>query len=192
MLRVILIKFVKIFLQGPRVITFRLLSTLRPEDGKPKRVQPIWFHGKGSIRFGRENSFGTFLSPFYLSSYAYMEARDSSSTISFGDNVHVNNNFSCISYGSSIEIGDDVLIGVDCQIYNSDFHDLNPKSRFGGSAKSSPVVIEDNVFVGSRVTILKGVTIGKGSVIAAGSVVSADIPPNSIAGGVPAKVIATV
>ena len=52
-----------------------------------------------------------------------------------------------------------------------------------------PVLIEDDVWVGANVTILKGVTIGRGSVIAAGAVVSKSIPPYSIAGGVPAKVI---
>lgn len=53
----------------------------------------------------------------------------------------------------------------------------------------APVVIEDDVWCGANVTILKGVTIGRGSVIAAGSVVTRSIPPYSIAGGVPARVI---
>ena len=52
-----------------------------------------------------------------------------------------------------------------------------------------PVVIEDDVWVGSRVIILKGVTIGRGSVIAAGSVVTRSIPPYSICAGVPARVL---
>ena len=53
----------------------------------------------------------------------------------------------------------------------------------------APVVIEDDVWCGANVTILKGVTIGRGSVIAAGAVVTRSIPPYSIAGGVPAKVL---
>lgn len=53
----------------------------------------------------------------------------------------------------------------------------------------APVVIGDDVWCGANVTILKGVTIGRGSVIAAGAVVTRSIPPYSIAGGVPAKVI---
>lgn len=52
-----------------------------------------------------------------------------------------------------------------------------------------PVIIEDDVWVGANVTILKGVTIGRGSVIAAGAVVTRSIPPYSIAAGVPAKVL---
>ena len=52
-----------------------------------------------------------------------------------------------------------------------------------------PVVIEDDVWTGANVTILKGVTIGRGSVIAAGAVVTKSFPPYSIIGGVPAKLI---
>ncbi|MBR1464054.1 MAG: acyltransferase [Prevotella sp.] len=52
-----------------------------------------------------------------------------------------------------------------------------------------PVVIEDDVWCGANVTILKGVTIGRGSVIAAGAVVTHSIPPYSIAGGIPAREI---
>jgi acetyltransferase-like isoleucine patch superfamily enzyme len=53
----------------------------------------------------------------------------------------------------------------------------------------SPVYIEDNVWIGSNCTIGKGVTIGTGSIIAANSFVNKSIPANSIAGGVPAKII---
>jgi len=52
-----------------------------------------------------------------------------------------------------------------------------------------PVVIEDDVWTGANITILKGVTIGRGSVIAAGAVVTKSCPPYSIIGGVPAKVL---
>ena len=53
----------------------------------------------------------------------------------------------------------------------------------------APVIIEDDVWTGANVTILKGVTIGRGSVIAAGAVVTKSFPPYSIIGGVPAKLI---
>lgn len=62
---------------------------------------------------------------------------------------------------------------------HSDYHDT----------KSGDVTIEDHVWIASRVIILPGVTIGRGAVIAAGAVVSRNIPPNCIAGGIPAKVI---
>ncbi|GAC23344.1 galactoside O-acetyltransferase [Paraglaciecola mesophila KMM 241] len=54
---------------------------------------------------------------------------------------------------------------------------------------TAPVIIKDNVWIGYGVTILKGVEIGEGSIVAAGSVVTKNIPPYSIAGGIPSKVI---
>ena len=52
-----------------------------------------------------------------------------------------------------------------------------------------PIVIEDGVWCGANVTILKGVTIGKDSIVAAGAVVTKSFPPYSIIGGVPAKLL---
>lgn len=66
--------------------------------------------------------------------------------------------------------------------YIIDSHEKLPEN-------DSPVIIEDDVWTGANITILKGVTIGKGSVIAAGAVVNKSCPPYSIIGGVPAKVL---
>ncbi len=85
-----------------------------------------------------------------------------------------------------VQIGDNVRIAPYTVILDSDFHDI--KDHFSKGAVM-PVIIEDNVWIATRSTILKGVRIGKGSVIAAGSVVTKDIPPNCVAAGVPAKVI---
>ena len=53
--------------------------------------------------------------------------------------------------------------------------------------KTSPIIIEDDVWIGANSTILPGVKIGKGSIVAAGSVVTTDVPENNLYGGVPAK-----
>jgi len=74
-------------------------------------------------------------------------------------------------------------------ILDSDFHALHPQKRIGGIPLTGKVQIEENVFIGSRVTILKGVTIGKNSVVANGSIVSKSIPANVIAAGIPCKII---
>lgn len=90
---------------------------------------------------------------------------------------------------NSIRIGDNVLIGANCAIFDSDFHNLDPAKRNEHDSTSKPIVIEDNVFLGFSCFVLKGVTIGKNSVIGANSVVMTDIPPDSIAMGNPCKVI---
>lgn len=61
----------------------------------------------------------------------------------------------------------------------------------GSNPYDAPVTVEDDVWAGANVTILKGVTIGRGSVIAAGAVVTKSFPPYSIIGGVPAKLLKT-
>ena len=94
-------------------------------------------------------------------------------------------------YGvGDISIGNGVVMGPDVAILteNHRFDDIG--SPIGGQGKEvSPVVIEDDVWIGLRAIILPGVRIGRSSVIGAGAVVTKDIPPYSIVGGVPARVI---
>jgi acetyltransferase-like isoleucine patch superfamily enzyme len=84
-----------------------------------------------------------------------------------------------------LKIGNHVDIASEVMIYNSE-HDINDPDF---QAISSPVVIEDYVFIGPRAIILPGVTLKKGSVVAAGGVVTKSIEPGEIVGGVPAKKI---
>ena len=86
-------------------------------------------------------------------------------------------------------IGENVRIAPYSIILDSDFHSV---SDHFAEVEGEPIIIEDNVWITTRATILKGVTIGKGSVIAAGAVVNKDVPPYSIVGGVPAKLIKKV
>jgi len=101
---------------------------------------------------------------------------------------------SYINYGTSIsahqfvKIGKYCRIGTYCNIADNDFHGIEDRMTLPPSA---PVILEDNVWLGAKVIVLKGVTIGHDSVIGAGSVVTKDIPPRSIAVGMPAKVIRT-
>ena len=96
-----------------------------------------------------------------------------------------------------IEIGNNVMIGVGTHIYDTNFHNINPKDRIEkkdpkDTVKTAPVIIHDNVFIGAFSIILKGVTIGENSVIAAGSVVTKSIPDNQIWGGNPAHFIKNI
>jgi acetyltransferase-like isoleucine patch superfamily enzyme len=99
-----------------------------------------------------------------------------------------------INYGCSIAATKLVQIGPCCNIgtyvimMDNDFHRLEPEHR-NEYPESAPIILEKNVWLGARVIVLRGVTIGTGSVIGAGSVVTRDIPPRTLAAGVPAKVI---
>jgi len=97
---------------------------------------------------------------------------------------------------NSVRIGKYVQIGAGCQITDTDFHPLDWELRRQKDqiklAKSLPVEIEDDVWLGAEVMVLKGVTIGRGSVVAARSVVTKSIPPYSLAAGTPAKVISSL
>jgi acetyltransferase-like isoleucine patch superfamily enzyme len=92
-----------------------------------------------------------------------------------------------IHCGEEITIGDDVIISWDCNILDRDYHATD-----GGIEKRGGIFIGNRVWVGCRAIIMKNVKIGDDSVIAAGSIVLKDIPPNSLAAGVPAKVVKTI
>jgi len=87
-----------------------------------------------------------------------------------------------------IRIGNKVMIAPNVSIIDDNRHELEP----GTPLYKGPTVIGDNVWLAANVTVLPGVTVGAGSVIAGGSVVSRDIPPNSFAGGAPARVLRTL
>jgi len=156
--------------------------------GNYKAFQPVVLRGKGTIDFGSNVQFGVINSPMFYNTYAYVEARHSKSKILFGNHVSINNNFA-ITSEKSITIGDHVLIGYNCSISDSNFHDLNPLNRLNTDLDPKEVIIGKNVFIGNNVTILKGVAIGDNSVVAAGSIVTKSFPENVIVGGVPAKII---
>lgn len=117
----------------------------------------------------------------------------SGAQIKIGNNVGMSH--TAITAMKSVEIGDNVLIGSNSMIADTDFHPIDAEKRLaedGTAVKVSPIKIEDNVFIGARSIILKGVTIGENSVVGAGSVVTKDIPANEIWAGNPAKFIKKV
>lgn len=88
-----------------------------------------------------------------------------------------------------IEIGNDCLIAPFVYIVDSNHQMKLGKLINQQSNTTAPIIIGNDVWIASNVTILKGVTIGNGAVIAANSVVNKDIPPYTIVGGSPAKII---
>jgi acetyltransferase-like isoleucine patch superfamily enzyme len=95
-----------------------------------------------------------------------------------------------IQVRGKVNIGDYVIFGPYVKLFseNHDFKDTSVPIVYQGETRL-PVTVENNVWLGTNCTILGGVTIGEGSIIAAGAIVNKDIPPYSIAAGIPAKVI---
>lgn len=182
-------KLIRRYYQRLRIYSFKALSDNANISGTPTINQPSIFVGEGKISFGRNVWLGYFPSPKFYSGSIHIEARKSTATISFGNNIYINNNFTIVAEASSISIGDDVLIGTDVEIIDSDFHGLHPNERNTGVHQAEPINIGRNVFIGSNVCIIKGVSIGENSVIANGSVVTTSFPANVIIGGNPAKII---
>jgi acetyltransferase-like isoleucine patch superfamily enzyme len=111
-------------------------------------------------------------------------------SLTVGKNFRMSN--SAIYCAHSITIGDNVMVGGSCKIWDSDFHPIDPVVRLATpneNFKTAPIHISNNVFIGGFSIILKGVTIGENSVIGAGSVVSGNIPSNEIWAGNPARFI---
>ncbi len=176
--------------QQPRIQKYRLLSTCRNVSGGTLiALQPILFVGPGEVALGEGVQFGWRNSPFFYSGYCHVEVSNAAARIEVGDRTEFNNNLMLKSEGEGIRIGKDCLFGAEVQIFDSDFHQLDPSRRVGGVPRTAAVEIGDNVFAGMGVKILKGVTIGSDSVIGAGAVVTKSIPAGVIAAGNPARVI---
>jgi acetyltransferase-like isoleucine patch superfamily enzyme len=94
--------------------------------------------------------------------------------------------FSGTVIGSAVNVvlGDDVRCGANTLITDTDWHTDDPRT-----GPDKPVIIENGVWLGVNVCVLKGVRIGEGTFVAAGSLVTTSLPAHVIAGGVPAKVL---
>ncbi|MBM4430285.1 MAG: acyltransferase, partial [Chloroflexi bacterium] len=118
-----------------------------------------------------------------------LTTRTPESFIRIGDDVGMSG--ATLAAHVGITIGNRVLIGANAMIIDSDWHPLEPENRRYGQEgiQAAPIVIEDDVFIGTGAIILKGVTVGQGSVVGAGSVVTRDVPPYSVVAGNPARVV---
>ena len=111
-----------------------------------------------------------------------LTTREKGSTIKIGNNC----GFSGVRIWAdkSVIVGNHVRCGANVLITDSDAHTDDPRA-----GAVSPVVIEDNVWIGMNVMVLKGVHIGENTLIGAGSIVTSDIPANVVAAGIPCRVI---
>lgn len=106
--------------------------------------------------------------------------------ITVGDNVFINQGCHFMDMGG-ITIGNDVMIGPKVNLVSAG-HPVAPSERRNGIV-AKPITIGNNVWIGAAATILPGVTIGDNAVIAAGAVVSRSVPADTLAAGVPARVL---
>ena len=114
----------------------------------------------------------------------------------FGFNIHLGENFIgnfnlSILDEADVRIGDNVMIGPNCSLITIT-HALMPDQRNAGIMQARPITIGNDVWIAANVTVLPGVTIGDGAVIGAGSVVTKDVPPNTLAAGVPCRQLRAV
>ena len=114
--------------------------------------------------------------------------------IEIGDDTGISGASICAA--TEVRIGKQCLFGANVIITDTDFHALKPENRRYNNRPEdiavAPVIIGDNVFIGTGVIVLKGVEIGANSVIGAGTVVTKNIPANSIVAGNPLRIIGHV
>jgi len=107
--------------------------------------------------------------------------------ISIGTFTLISGSLHC-DIGAPLQIGSRVRIGHDVSLLTVD-HRVGPEAMRSGERKFGPIEIGDGAWLASRVVVLPGVCIGAGAIVAAGSVVTRDIPANTLAVGVPARVV---
>ena len=165
-----------------------------------KVFNKIYLIGKGTIRIGNDFMFtsGDCINPISrnLRGCIYTEPH---SKITIGDRVGISSSSFWIS--KELTIGNDVKIGADTLVIDTDSHQIDYRLRkmiphnseeikyLKSRIQSKTITIEDDVWIGAKCIILKGVTIGARSIVGAGSVVTKDIPSDCIAAGNPCKVI---
>jgi maltose O-acetyltransferase len=87
-----------------------------------------------------------------------------------------------ITIEQGVSLGQEVLVVTDSHLHGD-------ATRRAGGLAASPVVIEQGAWIGARAVLLPGITVGSGAIVAAGAVVAADVPPDTLVGGVPARFI---
>lgn len=113
--------------------------------------------------------------------------------VAYGTHIHIGNNFYAnfnltVVDDATVTIGDNVMMAPNVTLATAG-HPIDPEIRATGQQFSLPIVIEDNVWLGTGVIVNPGVTIGRNSVIGAGSVVTKSVPADVVAAGVPCRVI---
>ena len=148
-----------------------------------------WVQGRGQILIGDDVLLDG------KSSFSFAARFSDAPTLRIGDRTK-------IGHGCTFVVGREIVIGADCRIAggssfrDSPGHPLDPDARRRGDPPPPdairPIVLEDNVWIGTRAIVQAGVRIGTGSVVSSGAVVTGDVPPFSLVAGNPARRIGVV
>ena len=160
------------------------------EIGKSVRVKSsALFQGQGNLIIHDQVTLGYDLAGG-INLSTILQPREPRSIIQIGQRTVIMNGCEFIAR-TAITVGADCRIGPHTLIYDADFHSLTPHQR-NELGKTAAVLLEDNVWVGSRSMILKGVNIGRDAVVAAGSVVTKNVLAGAIVAGNPAVQVGSV
>jgi len=161
----------------PRWLLATALAHILPDYGFERARS--WFMKKGGLRLGHATIFSGVP--------RLAGVGDVCSRLTLGEFVYVNIG-SHFDLTDSITIGNHVSIGQHVLLLTHS-HEVGPADQRAGNHHSAPITVEDGVWLGARSTILPGVTVGAGAIVGAGAVVTKDVPPNTLVGGVPARVV---
>lgn len=157
------------------------------EVGKKVHIEEVpAIGGAGEVFLGSNSHVsGNFI-------ISFVNKYNNNPTLHIGNDTFIGH-MTRMTIAASVSIGKHVYLGATCMILDNDGHPINHLDRRNKRPvekdKIQPVVIEDDVWIGNGVIILKGVTIGARSIIAARSVVTKSIPPDSVAGGNPCRIL---
>lgn len=132
--------------------------------------------GRGSITIGDCTNSGSRQGGYYYKGACELQPRYKGARITIGGNVHTDYNLPQICNAGEVRIGHNALIGECIMMIDHDAHGTRPDERNKSIGNLRPIVIGENVWVGSRVTILPGTEIGRNSIVGAGAVVKGVFP----------------
>ncbi len=154
--------------------------------GSVCQEHPVRIQGRGLLRIESGVQLGYPLAGA-LGHPILLQPREVGAEISIGSGAQIMNGCELIAV-QKITIGPRCLLGPGCLLMDSDFHQVHPDRR-AEPGRTAPIHLEENVWLGARVMVLKGVRVGRDAIVAAGAVVTKDVPAGGIVAGNPARVI---
>lgn len=181
----------QVFLFISKIYTFLIKNSFQ-SFGKNSIIKPLLNFSEGQfISIGNNVNIGKSCRITVSTGFGKLKTKSETKTkIKIGNHVDIGND-TFISANNNIQIGNHVIMAPLVFISDHDhgFKDISKNLHQQPLTEGGFVIIEDNVFLGTKCSVLKNVTIGTHSVVGANSVVTKDVPPYSIVAGNPARII---